>query len=76
MRALDNDGGHVMDLTNGVKVGQSMAYDPNQSSPSEIQRFRQMAFSIEEEPSEDGEINRPLTRSVEPNILIRQKSRK
>ncbi|XP_078148862.1 proline-rich receptor-like protein kinase PERK13 [Carex rostrata] len=76
LRALDNDGGHVMDLTNGVKVGQSMAYDPNQSSPSEIQRFRQMAFSIEEEPSEDGEINRPLTRSMEPNILIHQKSRK
>lgn len=53
-----------MDLTNGVKVGQSVAFDPNQYSASKIHRFRKMAFSIEEESSEDGETpNKPLNRS-------------
>ncbi|KAJ4782491.1 Proline-rich receptor-like protein kinase PERK12 [Rhynchospora pubera] len=66
LRALDNDGGHVMDLTNGVKVGQSTAFNPCQYPPSQIQRFQQMAFSIEGNSSEVDETpNKPLTRTME-----------
>jgi hypothetical protein len=66
-----------MDLTNGVKVGQSTAFDPNHHSAGEIQQFRQMVFSIEEQSSEDGDTsNTPLTRSMEPNFLTHDKSRR
>ncbi|KAJ4769151.1 Protein kinase family protein [Rhynchospora pubera] len=69
LRALDNDGGHVMDLTNGVKVGQSTAFNPCQYPPSQIQRFQQMAFSIEGKSSDVDETpNKPLTRTMEPKF--------
>lgn len=52
-RSLDvEDGGTTMDLTNGVKLGQSMAYDSRQYS-ADIELFRRMAFDGEED---DGEL--------------------
>lgn len=42
-RSLDVEGSSP-DLTNGVKLGQSMAYDSNQYS-ADIELFRRMAFA-------------------------------
>ncbi|XP_068641395.1 proline-rich receptor-like protein kinase PERK13 [Aristolochia californica] len=44
VRALDNDGEMLCDLTNGVKVGQSTVFQSSQYPNSELQRFRRMAF--------------------------------
>ncbi|XP_051225115.1 proline-rich receptor-like protein kinase PERK15 [Lolium perenne] len=51
-RSLDVDGSS-MDLTNGVKLGQSTAYDSGQYS-ADIEHFRRMAFEADLETAEYG----------------------
>ncbi|OVA09397.1 Protein kinase domain [Macleaya cordata] len=52
VRALDSQSDMMSDLTNGVKLGHSTAYDSAQYS-AEIKRFRRMAFGSWESSSYD-----------------------
>jgi hypothetical protein len=51
-RSLDVDGSST-DLTNGVKLGQSTAYDSGQYS-ADIELFRRMAFQTDLDTAEYG----------------------
>ncbi|KAH7658732.1 Non-specific serine/threonine protein kinase protein [Dioscorea alata] len=57
VRALDNDG-QMLDLTNGVKFGQSTEYNSEQYS-ADIQQFRLMAFGSGKYSSQNGSSRDP-----------------